>query len=139
LAPATVELLFDPEAAALDLAAPAPVVVAEAAPPLAPAEPEAAAEVEPPMGAVDCPSIWDWTAALNVPVMPAIVNLAEKARAGYWGLVASISPRDWNRMKYSLALGPIVASGVKLMLDDCDTSVEGEMVCREVCCCELPA
>jgi len=38
----------------------------------------------PPIGAVDWPSICDWTVALNVPVMPAIVNLAENARAGYW-------------------------------------------------------
>lgn len=35
-----------------------------------------------PMGAVDCPLISAWTVELNVPVMPVIVNLAEKASAG---------------------------------------------------------
>lgn len=27
------------------------------------------------------------------------MNLAEKASAGNWGLVASFNPRDWKRMK----------------------------------------
>jgi len=48
------------------------------------AELEDAGAAVPPIGAVDWPSICDWTVALNVPVMPAIVNLAENARAGYW-------------------------------------------------------
>lgn len=42
-----------------------------------------ALEVEvAPMGAVDCPLISAWTVELNVPVMPVIENLAEKASAG---------------------------------------------------------
>ena len=43
-----------------------PVVVVAA-----PVEVGLAEEVGPPMGAVDCPSIWAWTEALNVPVMLA--------------------------------------------------------------------
>jgi len=33
-------------------------------------------------GAVDWPSISDWTSALKLPVIPVNANLAEKARAG---------------------------------------------------------
>jgi len=42
-----------------------------------------------PMGAVAVPAISDWTEALNVPVMPAIVNFAENANSGNVGLVGS--------------------------------------------------
>lgn len=68
-------------------------------------------------GAVDWPSISDWTAAVKLPVIPAIVNLAEKARAGNWGFVASFNEIDWNRTKYSLLSGPMVGSGVKVSED----------------------
>lgn len=45
--------------------------------------PEALEVAVAPMGAVDCPLISSWIVELNVPVMPVIVNLAEKASAGY--------------------------------------------------------
>jgi len=41
-----------------------------------------AAVAEPPIGAVVVPSISDWTEALKEPVMPVMVNFAEKPRAG---------------------------------------------------------
>jgi len=52
-----------------------------------------------PMGAVDWPLISAWTVELKVPVMLVNVNLAEKASAGYWALVASFRLSDWKRMK----------------------------------------
>ena len=72
--------------------------------------------VEPPSGAVLAPSIWDCSSEVNVPVAPfnlirrlaqkkwarrggAYVNLAEKAKAGYWGLEASLRLSDSKRMK----------------------------------------
>lgn len=36
---------------------------------------------------------------VNVPVIPVNSNLAEKAKAGYWGCVASFRLSDSNRMK----------------------------------------
>jgi len=50
--------------------------------------------VGPPMGAVDWPSIWAWTVELKVPDIPAIVNLAEKASAGYCGFAGSVAVSD---------------------------------------------
>lgn len=44
--------------------------------------PVAVAVAVAPIGAVDCPLISACTVELNVPVMPVIVNLAEKASAG---------------------------------------------------------
>jgi len=70
------------------------------------------AAVAPARGAVDCPWIWLRTVGLKVPVMLFMVNLEEKARAGYWGAVASFKLIDSKRMKYSLLLGPIDGSGV---------------------------
>jgi len=99
---------------------------------------EGAAEVGPPIGAVDWPSIWAWTVELKVPVMPAIVNLAEKARAGYCGVFGSFVLMDWKRMKYSLLLGPIEGSGVNWIDWVVDTSTLEVMVCKEVCCNALP-
>ena len=51
------------------------------------------------IGAVDCPSICFCTASEKEPDMPDIVNLEEKASAGYCGDVASLRPRDSKRMK----------------------------------------
>jgi len=137
-APAAAEVLEAevpavPEAAALDVVTAAGVVAAGAE-----AE-EADDAAVPPIGAVDWPSICDWTVALNVPVMPLSENLAENARAGYRGLVESLRPIDWNRMKYSFPLGPMVGSGVKITACVVDTSTLGVIVWRSVCCCELPA
>jgi hypothetical protein len=53
----------------------------------------------PPRGAVERPSISDWTEAAKVPDMLFKVNLAENARAGNCGLVASGRARDSTRMK----------------------------------------
>ena len=51
------------------------------------------------IGAVDCPSICFCTASEKEPDMPDMVNLEEKASAGYCGDVASLRPRDSKRMK----------------------------------------
>lgn len=56
------------------------------------------------MGAVDWPAIWACTVELNVPVMPLIVNLAEKARAGIVGEVGSVAVSDWKRTKLFFGL-----------------------------------
>jgi len=56
-------------------------------------------EVAPPMGAVEAPSIRDWTSGGKVPVMPERVNLAEKARAGIAGAAGSLREMDSKRMK----------------------------------------
>lgn len=45
---------------------------------------------EPPMGAVDCPATSAETEELKVPVMPAIVNKAEKDITGYPLLLESV-------------------------------------------------
>lgn len=50
--------------------------------------------VAPPMGAVDAPSICAWTAGEKVPVIPVMVNFAEKDNAGAVGVVGSIRLRD---------------------------------------------
>lgn len=117
---------------------------------LVPAPPEAAGEAVPPIGAVDCPLISACTDELNVPVMLVMLNLAENARAGYWGFVESLRLRDWNRMKlgeggeaiwgvrgrektyYSSVLGPIVGSGVKTMVWVFEVSTLGVIVCKRV-------
>jgi hypothetical protein len=56
-------------------------------------------ELEPPRGAVLAPAIWDCSSGVNCPVPPLNVNLAEKAKAGYCGLVASLRLSDSKRMK----------------------------------------
>lgn len=103
---ASAPLVLEAPAAELVWAAPAAGVTLDVVIPLAPvavalvpAPPEAAGEAVPPIGAVDCPSIWACTDALNVPDMPVMLNLAENARAGYCGFVVSLRLRDWNRMK----------------------------------------
>jgi len=97
------------------------------------------AAVAPARGAVDCPLIWSRTAGLKVPVIPDMVNLAEKARAGNWGLAGSFKPRDSIRMKYSLLFGPIDASGVNWIDWVVDTSTLAMILWRRVCCWALPA
>jgi len=89
-------------------------------------------------GAVDWPAIWAETASLKVPDMLSMLNLAEKARAGYWGWVASLRLKDSTRMKYWLLFGPIVGSGVNWMLAVVDTSTLAVMSWRLVCCRALP-
>jgi len=79
-APAAAEVLAAPPAADPEEDEEAAVVAAGVV--AAGAEPLEDAAAVPPIGAVDWPSISDWTLALNVPVMPLIVNLAENARAG---------------------------------------------------------
>lgn len=86
-----------------------------------------------PMGAVDWPLISAWMVELKVPVMPAIVNLAEKASAGNWELVASFRAIDVKRTKYSLPSGPMVPSGVKTTDEVVETSTLLERVCSNVC------
>jgi len=51
--------------------------------------------------------------ALKVPVIPDRAKTWEKARAGMFGLAASLRVLDSKRMKYSVAEGPIDGSGVK--------------------------
>jgi len=70
-------------------------------------------EVGAPIGAVEAPSIWDWTVALKVPVMPVSSNLAVKACAGYCGAPAALRASESKRMKYALLFGPMLTSGVK--------------------------
>lgn len=60
---------------------------------------EELAVVEPPIGAVDCPATSAETEALKVPVMPAIVNKAEKDISGNPLLEESVRVLDWIRMK----------------------------------------
>jgi len=79
-APAAAEVLAAPPAAVPEEDEEDEVVAAGVF--AAGAEPLEDAAAVPPMGAVDWPSICDWTVALNVPLMPLIVNLAENARAG---------------------------------------------------------
>jgi len=66
--------------------------------------------------------------------MLSMLNLAEKARAGYWGWLASLRLKDSTRMKYWLLFGPIVGSGVNWMLAVVDTSTLAVMSWRLVCC-----
>jgi hypothetical protein len=95
-------------------------------------------ELEPPTGRELAASICCCSLAVNVPVMPVNWNLAEKARAGYWGCVASFKLSDSNRMKYTPEFGPMVGSGVNWIELFFETSVEGEINWREVCCWEFP-
>lgn len=53
-----------------------------------------------------------WTVELNVPDIPAKVNLAEKERYGFPGDVGLVRVREEKRMKYMLPFGPIVGSTV---------------------------
>jgi len=87
-----------------------------------------------PTGAVDAPLIWAWISGENTPVMPVMVNLAEKARAGIVGVAVSLREIDSIRMKYWLLFGPIVGSGVNSTDPAVDKSRLGVMVCRSVCC-----
>jgi hypothetical protein len=97
-------------------------------------EPEAAgAEEEPPIGAVDWPAISAETEALKVPVIDAIVYMAEKAIWGYCVLLASFNVRDCMRMKYSLPLGPMLASTLNWIEEVDETFTEGVTVCNSVC------
>lgn len=60
-------------------------------------------EEEPPIGRELAPLIWFCSSAVKVPVIPVNVNLAEKAKAGYWGEFGSLRERDSIRMKLNVS------------------------------------
>ncbi len=78
-----------------------PVAALEVVAGLEAAEEVAAAVVEAAPAAAGAPvaAIWAFTSAEKVPVMPDIVYLDEKARAGKAGLVASLRAKDSKRTK----------------------------------------
>lgn len=100
---------------------------------------DAEPEVETPMGAVEAPSIWDWTEALKVPVMLVSSNLAVKDCAGYCGAPAALRESESKRMKYCLLLGPMLRSGVNTMDLVVLTSTLSVMSWSKVCWSRLPA
>ena len=56
-------------------------------------------EVEPPTGRELAPLICCCSSAVKVPVILVNWNLAEKAKAGYWGCLGSFRLIDSNRIK----------------------------------------
>jgi len=91
-------------------------------------------ETPPAKGAVVCPLICAWTAAVNWPDMPDIWYFAENAKAGYAALVVSLRFRDSKRTKYSLLLGPMVGFTTNTMVSTVLTSTEAVICCSKVCC-----
>jgi len=78
------------------------------------------------------------TVALNCPLIPARLNMCEKANKGRVGFVGS-GIGHWTRIKYPAKLGPMVGSTVKTRLEEVATGTAGWIGWSRVCCCELPA